>query len=672
MRLHCTHESARGRNYVPPPVGNGDISAMIDMQGIQRQTRHCGMIPGIRRAGRRYDTPLRELIPFGFIEQSTGEPVLWTQELDTARALITTDCTYRNGNEIRSEVFAHLDMPVIALRKTFKGPYTFSYILASPESTQLLPKRMQITSAITGHGIDISYTIAGLEPYNGIISLHCDRPAKIDVEGNIFRMTVADGPASFFIVFSDTRDDEDVRGFNRKTVDAVQKNGFDGLIKSHGTSWAEFWTAGHVALPDRLQQEVYETSLYHLRISATKWSIPVGIFDTHWHGRYFGFDEHFCHMGLLTSGHIDIARRVTEFRHRILNKAIQRSFSYFGESNADTGARYFWETDENGDECTPPGFWLEHIFNMANIALSAWNQYLYSGDIIYLAEKGYEVMLRCADFYLSQCVYSLGDGRLIVGKCTDLERLGAGRENAFMTSCGVIATFEAAAKAARILDRDQTKADRWDRTAAGLRESLPGDAGRYIPYPGCDKKSIAVLAGTFPYQCLQADDVRQTSAIDDFLANEKEFGNMYPVGNSVCVWYAAWKGLVFARLGKLDAARTCIAQAANEANCFSEIFEIRNPVHHPWFTTAEGSYVQLVNETLLQSAIGTIQILPQTGDCAFKLPAVGGVSVEAAFKNGVLQSLTLHARVDYSGSLTLPDNTAITLSLSAGSSQTII
>ena len=41
-------------------------------------------------------------------------------------------------------------------------------------------------------------------------------------------------------------------------------------------------------------------------------------------------------------------------------------------------------------------------------------------------------------------------GRFIIGKCTDLERLGAACENPFMTTCGAIALFRAAAEAAEL------------------------------------------------------------------------------------------------------------------------------------------------------------------------------------------------------------------------------
>ncbi len=672
MILGCDSKSAQGRNYMPPPIGNGDISAIIDMRGVQRRANYFGMIPGIRRAGRRYDTRQREMIPFGFVDDSSGEPAEWTQALDTGNGLVSSKCVYADGSTLESEAFAHLELPVIAFRKTFKGKYAFSYVLAGNESERTLPKRLETIISTHGNGIDIAYGVSGLDSYRGMISILCERPVKVEVDGNKFSLSIDDGPASFFLIFSDSMDAEDFHALNGKLKKKVIEKGFAGLLESSSAAWRDFNEEGYVKLAKRKWQEVYETSLYHLRISSTKWSIPVGLFDTHWQARYFGFDESFCHWGLLRSGHISTAKKVPEFRHSVLEKAKYRAFSYFGQNDADTGARYHWETDENGDDATPPGFWLEHIFPMANIALSAWDQYLYSGDMQYLASTGYEIIMRAADFYLTQRIHEAPGGRLIVGSCTDLERLGAGRENAFMTTCGVIATFEAAEEAAALLGKDAAKAERWKEAARRLKESLPVEDGRYVPYPGCPQKSIAVFSGSFPYRCLEPDDRKQLAAIEDFLANEKAYGNMYPVGNSVCVWYAAWKGIAFARLGDMKRARACVEQAASEASCFSEIFEIANPAHHPWFTTAEGSYVQMLVETLLRSDAEGVAVIPQEDDCAFKLPARGGIQIEAEFKGGKLVALSAKAACDYAGRVKLPDGSERALELKAGESARLV
>lgn len=665
--MECDSTSATPQ-YVPPALGNGQLSVMLDYEGAQRQHTYPGnLAPMIWWAGRRYESRLREYVPFGYVEQDGGTVASWRQSLDPRTGSMAAECVYADDRRIGTEAFVHLDLPVLAIHKTFAGSYTFHYTLAQPGGSRLLPKRMQVLPSICANGVDIAYTLAGQESYHGVVSVLCDRPAKVAVAGNRFSLTVSEGPATFYLLFVDSMDHADVLAATCALKQQVRELGYDGLFASQCQAWAAYWAEAYVNLPGEKESEVYLTAQYHLRISTTPWSIPTGIFGTHWHGRYFGFDEHFGFMALATSGHLAIARRVPAFRYRILEAAVNRAFRYFRDDNARTGARYHWETDEQGEDCTPSGFWLEHIFHMANIALSSWYYYRYSGDREFLAEQGYPVISRCADFYRSQAVYAMGDGRTIIGKCTDLERLGAARENAFMTTCSVIATFAAAADAADVLGQHADRAAEWRALADQLRASLPAADGRYIPYPDCPVKSIAVLAGTFPYPALSPDDPRQLAAIDDFLAEEKTYGNMYPVGNSVCVWYAGWKGIVFARLGQLDKARCCIDQAVGETNCFREIFEISQPAHHPWFTTAEGTFIQMVNESLVQSAVGEIRLLPPPdGACSYKLPAWGGVMVEAAWRDGRAERIALHANHAYTGRLVLPDGSSQVISLGAG------
>ncbi len=87
----------------------------------------------------------------------------------------------------------------------------------------------------------------------------------------------------------------------------------------------------------------------------------------------------------------------------------------------------------------------------------------------------------------------------MIGKCTDLERLGSAVENAYMTTCGAIATLRAASQAAGLLGLDGEHAVRWAGQAEALARHLPHDGEKYIPYPGCVPKSVAVMSGLFPY-----------------------------------------------------------------------------------------------------------------------------------------------------------------------------
>ncbi len=672
--MKCCSENVTG-NYVPPPIGNGDLSIQIDNEGIQRQKSYYNMTPCIYRAGRRYDSTGYPLVPFGYFLQDSGTINHWTQELDVINARILTECNYADGSTIETETFVHLNHPLLAIRKRFSGKYTFRYLLADIGEDRKPPKRMRFITDPHEHGIDIHYELDDMQESRGVISIWTNcKNAEISVNKNEFIITVeSKSGADFFITMNDSIDNDDINTSAMHLRDQVKTEGYDGMFASHQTAWAEYWAESYVKLPSQKEQDLYYTAQYHLRISSTRWSLPVGIFPGHWQGKYFSFDDYFSFMGLVTSGHHAMARRIPEFRFKTMPQAKDRAHRYFGQNLS--GARWYWELLEDGNtEGSVGGFWLEHIFHIANIALGAWYYYQYSGDREYLENIAWPVINACAEFYQVQSIQPFPDGRLIVGKCTDLERLGPGRENAFMTTCGVIATLESAAKAAELLGLDPAKVTDRRNAAGKLRESLPKSEGRYIPYPECPEKSIALFAGLFPYPALAKDDPCQLAAINDYLACEKDYGNMYPVGNSVCTWYAGWKGVAFARMGNFATARECIEQCVDEAknNCFSEIFEIGNPPHHPWFTTAEGSYVHLVNETLLQSTENEIRI-PDNGmkDYAFKLAAVGGVMVEAEVSAGQTRRLQITATVPYSGKLILPDNKVIQLELQAGQNKKV-
>ena len=204
---------------------------------------------------------------------------------------------------------------------------------------------------------------------------------------------------------------------------------FSGDFAEHRKAWDAYWDESFVRLPDARLETAYNTAQYHLRANATRWSFPVGIFNTHWAGRFFGWDEMFCYQALVSSNHRDIARRGPEFRRAGLKVALDRA-AHYGKPGL-FGARYPWETLEDSTEASPPGFWMEHVFHMSNIALAAWFQYLYTEDLDYLGKTGYPVIKECARFFLANMFCDLPDGRVVIGKCTDrcaaVRPRGAGR-----------------------------------------------------------------------------------------------------------------------------------------------------------------------------------------------------------------------------------------------------
>jgi hypothetical protein len=662
-------QDALPQGYVPPMLSNGNLCMLVDFQGGQTQQMYAKMMPCIYWAGRRYGPPNDQLVPFGHFSQElsyAGQigkgPTRWSQTLDTRRAVTTCRSEYADGVTVESTVFVPLGLDVVAIRKrvSAKTPKTgptqlaLKYVFAPPGKDRL-PRRTVAKGAWNAgtSSADIAYQIDGHRMCGGVIAVVCDRPAKATSDGPAVRLAtdLALDPArpaevTFYLMFADSIDGKDYRQRIERLKSRVKTQGFDGLLAEHCRQWSEYWGESEIHIPEDRIERAYYTAQYHLRGNATRWSFPVGIFTSHWAGRYFGWDEMFCYLGLASSNHLAVARRVPDFRLACLPQALARTSRYFNNSES-FGARYPWETLEDGSEAAPAGYWHDHVFHMSNIAQCSWFQYLYNGDREYLKTTGYPVIRECATFFLKQMVYEDSDGSMFFGRCCDLERLGPARQNPFMTSCGAIFTMEAAAQAARLLGVDEDLAQRFTHAATKLRASLPHNGEQYVPYAGCPERSIAVLGGVFPYPVLDPHSRLQKNAIYDFVKNCGAFGNMYPVGKSVSGWYAGWMASALAALGDRSEPINRLSQAAQDTGCFGEIFEIneKEVVMHPWFSTAAGNYVYALNQVLVQSQGDEIRIAPAVPESwkkfSFRLPCYGNLMASVAVDGGRVVDLTL-------------------------------
>ncbi len=650
------------KGYVPPLVSNGSLCLLIDYLGGQAQRSYVRMTPTIFWEGHRYGPPKDRLSPFGHFETEVfadgvrmGAPSEWTQTLDTRSALVTCRNAYTNGLAVESDVFCPFSGDIVVVRKRVSAANAgvksarlkFAYAFGAPRRVTCAPAWNAADARA-----EFGFAADAHQPCDGLVAVFADRPVSGAVNGTTAVLTadlaLGGGPAevTFFLLFTDSLSGKDAAARAAGAQAELLKQGCDGLLAAHRQAWAAYWDESYVRLPDTKLERAYCTAQYHLRANATKWSFPVGVFNTHWAGRFFGWDEMFCYQALVSSNHREIARRGPEFRRAGLKIALDR-VAHYGQAGR-FGARYPWETMEDGTEASPPGFWMEHVFHMSNIALAAWFQYLYTDDRGYLEKTGYPVLKECARFFFANLVYTLPDGRAVIGKCTDLERLGPAKDNPFMTSCGAIYTLESAAKAAAVLGADGEEAEAWRKTAARLRDTLPVENGRYVPYAGCGEESVASLGGLFPYPLFDETNMRQRNAVYNYVRNGRAYGNMYKTGTSVCAWYLGWMAAALAELGDTVEPVRMLDEAADGAGCFGEMFEINeaNVSRTPWFSTASGNIVYALNQMLVQNredgSVRLSQGVPAEWKAyAFKLACHGDFAAEAEVRDGRLMRLAL-------------------------------
>ena len=667
------YQSSEKKSYCAPVISNGTIYTQIDISGTQKQnvryTYHGkkgsrkDMVPGVYVAGRRYNNTLRQLIPFGYFEEShnSGSPKKSGQILDLGKGAIGCRNVFKDNLSIQTQAFVHQKKPIFAVRKNFTGKpadfiYSFDYYYAREGTDQKPVKWSNFTVNTISGGAEIRYQVDGLQSLEGAVTIlsHGAVP-EVKVDGCKISLIFREVPENleFFMLYTDSFNGNDWKKEQKEIIAEVETKGFSGLFAEHSAEWKKFWNRFSIELPDKKMQDVFYSAVYNLKCTSTPWGVPVGVHPYSWNGNYFGFNLFVSLFAMINDR--KAAARIPEFRFNTLKNAIARTSNW----SYSAGAKYPWQSDEEGFyECSSPGVWEDHIFHMGNIALEAWEYYRYTGDKDFLRNTAYPVIQKCAEFFMRQSIYKVENGKIIVGKCCDLERLGTARENAFLTSCSVICTLETAAEAAEVLGVDNSSIKDWRTIAKALRKSLPSDGKKYLPFPGCPEKSVGVMGGLYPYPVLSPDDQKQFAAINDYLGSTAEAGNMYPYGKNICTWYASWVANAMIRLGKTEKAVDYLQKASASAGAFDIIYEINEPgtfVSHPWCSAPPGCYVQGILELLCRAEKDTLLLCHGLEklwkDVSFTLAAPDDLTVTLKIKQGELKNLTVYAGKNYTGKI---------------------
>ena len=654
-------------DYYPPILSNGEILLAPAATGDIDYTRkthfshiEMGYDGYVFRAGRRLTVNSLNsgmLLSFGKFSFSIGSSIEdFTQELDVERGRIYSVCDYQDGTVVHSDCTLCQDKNIYVLRKKFVGkPRIVEFRYNFCGYNEYTETAINVTAVEKDDfGASLDFLIRGVETYKGTVSVFCDKKSTVTVNGKeiIIQTNVEEnGEAVFFFCLED-----DLYGDNPKEKvklwkdEALALNGVESLFAETESFFKDFYDSGYVKTTDEKINKIYKTALYNLKCATTKWSISIGIENASWHGIYFAFDEYHSFLALMSSGRDELAKRVPEFRiGSALSKAITRATHFRNPTHCENEQAYIpWTCDEYGNIWYSNGFWLDHIFQNASAVMSVYDYYEYSKDLYFL-KRSYRMIKACSRYYTYHMIYKKCDGSYYVGKCTDLERLGCSVENPFLTACSVIKTLEVFVKVSEILGEDKEYAQECKQIIEGLRKNLPVENGRYVPYLGCNQKSIAVFGGKFPFDVMDSNDEKMLSAWIDYEKSETQAGNMYTTGKQICPWYALWKGVSYARAKNAEKTMFCLRQAHLSVGCFNEMFEINEPTVRcrPFFSTAAAMYVNTVNEMLLQSDGDSIYLLPAYDtkeEISFKLLAKGGVKVETVIFGNQIKSLHLYGR----------------------------
>ncbi len=613
--------------YIPPVAGNGELCYLVDYTGAQQQIPYEGgyfkMIPTIWWAGKRYDNHQYTMIPFGHFENLiTSKNTLsinsWEQKLDPENGIIESNIKLADSVREKNIVFSPLTKRLIVVRKKIENPdgisfqAGLSFILSPPDNIYNLPERMLISSTVDKNLINISYTIDGYKRYAGNILFFSDINSIVSINYNCFEQSIPIDKrakiteATFYILFYDEDDKESLDDY----INYIKSLNFRNLYREHISEWSEFHQKGFINIPDKKLETQWKTSLYHLRISSTKWSIPTGIFNTHWNGRYF-YDEFYSFLAFLSSGHPDLSEKTVYFRRNTLKKALYRTWN--------TGALYPWESTEDGNDGAPHGASLNELHHCGMIALECWLQYLYTDDIDYLKNTAYPVIKNTAEFYRKWLIIELDNNTAIIQKCVDMDESVVPVLNPLYTACSAIFNLKIAAKAAKKLNTDKEYIKIWENLANKLKKNLPVKNSTFIPYKGSKDTQVQVLGILHPFSIFSTKNTKVRKTIYNFMKKTKnKYG--YSAGtskfykNQSWTWAAGWLATCLNLLKDNENAYKTLLDSilpAGVFGCMNEHYKIDKKIYTvPWFTTSSGIFIFAVNSMLMHSDENRITLFP--------------------------------------------------------------
>jgi len=632
--------------YEPAMLSNGRICLTLDYTGSIpppiAKPKYGKLTPGLFVEGRRMSLPDWKLYGFGrFLPtlsidgRAVSVPDSWSQTLDVLAARSIATNVFGDVTRV-IETFVAEGSDVIAIRQRLTAAKPTKVCLGLDYLKPSDPRIVGTERTVDGIRF-YDFLAYGASLDTNSVAVACGEPFAAELTPG--RWTTRDA----FVVIGESH------AAAETLAREAAGHGYDALFAGHAAAWAAYYAASRVEIPDANLKRLRDVAEYQLKCNVTKWTIPVGIFPSHWSGRSFAFDEMYAVQGLLSAGHLREAKVSPIFRKKTLEWALKRVAHGHSKQHFGYGARWVWEgMEDRPTEGAPGGFFCDHIFHMAAITRSAWMCYLADGDLAFLRETAYPVMQACARFYRVESVYEMPDGSCFIGKCTDLERMGPARDHAFMTTVGVIATFRACAAAAAALGVDTEEAADWRAVADRLMTSLPEKDGRYIPYPGSEDISMGTLAGLFPFEVLSANDPKQAAAARYFLAQGVRGGNMYHTGKRICPWYAAAMSATATALEDRESPTKLLAECWPSAGVWGEFWEINEAGlvnYRPWFMTAAGNYLYALDRLLLSETEGELRIAPGVPaawrDYAFRLPASRGVWVDCTVRDGKIAALKL-------------------------------
>jgi trehalose/maltose hydrolase-like predicted phosphorylase len=266
--------------------------------------------------------------------------------------------------------------------------------------------------------------------------------------------------------------------------------GFGSLAAANDAAWAELWSGRIDVLGNPSLATAVNASEFYLWSSTrdgVNWSIsPAGLSSNGYNGHIFWDADTWMFPALLAQ-HPDLASEMTIYRYQRLAAAQQHA-----AATGYQGARYPWESAIDGSEQIPPpptlfteGLYEQHI--TADVALAQWQYFLATGNVKWLAQRGWPVLSSAAAFWASR-VTAGTDGAFHIDGVTGPDEENPDVDDEVYTNAAAKATLDDAVEAARVLGL-AFPAD-WTRIASRIVVPVDASLGIQPEFSGYDGQMV--------------------------------------------------------------------------------------------------------------------------------------------------------------------------------------
>jgi hypothetical protein len=442
--------------------------------------------------------------------------------------------------------------------------------------------------------------------------------AEIAEEGMTIRLREAEKSVVLITTVVTEEETSELLETASSRLDEAESNVW-GLIDRHRDHWADFWKRSSVTLPDKMLEDLWYVNLYAIACSSGKGGRMFeqacglnGLWDikqpTKWGSMwYWDVNIQAAFWPLYTANHLEVAEA---FHDALLTYT----------DSAEKMAKQFYGLDGFAGD-------YPHVLYLSIwpwCAQFCWHYYQYSMDTDFLKEKAYPLFRSILRFFEGYLQYDADKGQYFVYPDISPEQ-GPLTRNSTITLATVKYLLQIAIEANTLLGEAEGDRNKWAELAEKLAPYPTGVSGTYGDVildsewapEDLHLRHPSILMPIYP---IGEIDKNSGEALRRRAENTLRYVEEH---TETGVFQFGWLSCAASRLGKGNTAIRLLYEQgidlslrsnglfAEETERWVNYCNITNePLYYPHVMEASGETVAAINEMLLQSYDGVIDVFP--------------------------------------------------------------